>query len=321
MLRLGCQNSARRAQVRFASNERGASEVGAYADIELAGQLQPTVDAGESISQRAEVNGWFIHRRRSQRRAQIFYMVNLVSRRAVARNAAGDDPKSGNHVPSGGGTTFLRLCDHAKLHQRCAVGGHSVELGFQIFQVEGKVKNFGVGDGARSIGFAQETAARHDLAQSFREALEDCQLQGIEEAILNVNGNAIDLHPIVHHEIYRVGYEAIHNACKHAKSTRLEVELTYHPDFKLMIRDNGEGIDPSFVAHGKEGHFGLQSMRERAVRIGGNFQLISSRGAGTTIILTVRRKSAFRHKTKLGRTLFRNSKKTSVDTDDFQAGA
>ncbi len=55
----------------------------------------------------------------------------------------------------------------------------------------------------------------------------------------------------------------------------------------IRICDNGAGIDPDIVHRGKTGHFGLQSMRERAARIVGNFSIESSAASGTVITLTV----------------------------------
>ncbi|HEX5885555.1 MAG TPA: hypothetical protein VFY67_13520, partial [Pyrinomonadaceae bacterium] len=49
----------------------------------------------------------------------------------------------------------------------------------------------------------------------------------------------------------------------------------------------GTGIDPMILANGKQGHFGLQGMRERAERIGGKLTLISLPKHGTEITLVV----------------------------------
>ena len=95
------------------------------------------------------------------------------------------------------------------------------------------------------------------------------------------------MHPIVRDEVYRIGYEAIRNACVHSQATQLRVELSYAQDLSLRICDNGAGIDPDIVHGGKLGHFGLQSMRERAARIMGKFSVESSAGSGTVITLTV----------------------------------
>jgi len=95
------------------------------------------------------------------------------------------------------------------------------------------------------------------------------------------------MHPIVRDEIYRIGYEAIRNACLHSRATRLAVQLRYAQDLVLSVHDNGKGIDSSILASGKEGHFGLQGMRERATRIGAKLNLSSSSDSGTAIVLTV----------------------------------
>ncbi len=99
-------------------------------------------------------------------------------------------------------------------------------------------------------------------------------------------GDPRELHPIARDEIYRIGYEAIHNACEHSAATELKVELRYTQDFTLRINDNGSGIDPAIIFAGKAGHFGLQGMRERAERIGSTLTLDSST-SGTNLTLVV----------------------------------
>jgi len=91
-----------------------------------------------------------------------------------------------------------------------------------------------------------------------------------------VVGDAERMHPIVRDEIYRIGYEAIRNACVHSSASKLEVELTYGQDLALRVADNGVGIDSEVADRGKDGHFGLQGMRERVVRIGGKLTIVSS---------------------------------------------
>jgi signal transduction histidine kinase len=81
----------------------------------------------------------------------------------------------------------------------------------------------------------------------------------------------------------------------------LEVGLSYAHDLTVRIADNGVGIDPEIVDEGKEGHFGLQGLRERAARIGAKLTLVSSDGSGTDIVLTVPGRVAFR---KTAATLF-----------------
>jgi signal transduction histidine kinase len=146
------------------------------------------------------------------------------------------------------------------------------------------------------------TTERNELADAFRRAIEDCARQGTARASLSVTGEPRELHPVVCDEVYRIGYEAVHNACTHSAGNRLEVELSYGRDLTVRVADNGVGIDPSMADAGKEGPSGLRAMRERAARIGAKLTITSSADSGTDIILTVP-----------GRVIFRKPADSAVD--------
>src|SRR5262249_22658536 len=113
------------------------------------------------------------------------------------------------------------------------------------------------------------------------------RISGAMAVSFSLVGNTRDLHPIVSDEVYRIGYEAIRNACSHSRASRLTVELRYAQDLAVRVSDNGVGIDPLVADKGKDGHFGLQGMRERATRIGAKFTLVNSATGGTEITLSV----------------------------------
>jgi signal transduction histidine kinase len=113
------------------------------------------------------------------------------------------------------------------------------------------------------------------------------------ETPFSVQGRARELHPAVRDEVYRIGYEAIRNACMHSGASRINVAIEYGRDLTLRISDNGTGIDPAMIETGKEGHFGLCGMRERAERVGATFTLASDPGAGTAMTLLVPGRIAF----------------------------
>ena len=118
------------------------------------------------------------------------------------------------------------------------------------------------------------------------------------ETSFSVVGDARVMHPIVRDEVYRVGYEAIRNACVHSQGSKLRVTLTYADELSVDVADNGVGLDPLVADRGKEGHFGLQGMRERAARIAGKLTVISSPESGTQIKLVVPGKIIYRKMTR-----------------------
>jgi hypothetical protein len=148
------------------------------------------------------------------------------------------------------------------------------------------------------------TTQTNGLAEALRRVTEDGVIPSSMTVTFSVVGDAREMHPIVRDEINRIGYEAIRNAGTHSGASRLEVELRYANDLLLRVSDNGTGIDPAIADRGKDGHFGLQGMRERATRIGGKLTLGSSSNSGTEIKLVVPGSIIFRKTMPARRSLF-----------------
>ncbi len=104
-----------------------------------------------------------------------------------------------------------------------------------------------------------------------------------------VEGTPRDLLPLVRDEVYRIAGEALHNAFLHAQAGRIEVEIHYdNRRLRLCVRDDGKGIDPKVLAGGgREGHFGLAGMQERAKLVGGKLRVFSRLDSGTEAELTI----------------------------------
>jgi signal transduction histidine kinase len=81
--------------------------------------------------------------------------------------------------------------------------------------------------------------------------------------------------------LLRIVAEAVRNAVRHGKATRIDLRLTADP-LCLAVTDNGLGFD---VDHQSRG-FGLVSMRERAQGLGAVLHIESSPGEGTTVRVT-----------------------------------
>jgi signal transduction histidine kinase/ligand-binding sensor domain-containing protein len=109
-----------------------------------------------------------------------------------------------------------------------------------------------------------------------------------------VDGQSRPLNPLIRDEVYRIGREALSNAFRHSGASTVEMEIRYETrDFHLAVRDSGRGIDEQVLRAGREGHWGLIGMRERAEKIGGRLKVWSRESAGTELELTVPGQIAF----------------------------
>ncbi len=89
-------------------------------------------------------------------------------------------------------------------------------------------------------------------------------------------------------QLLRIIQEALSNVRKHAGADGATVSLELTGDaLRLEVADDGRGFDPGSPARTGWPRFGLQTMRERAHAVGGTFELRSSPGAGTSIVVHV----------------------------------
>jgi signal transduction histidine kinase len=84
--------------------------------------------------------------------------------------------------------------------------------------------------------------------------------------------------------VYRLVQEALHNAVQHSEAECVTVTAAESDEaLRVHIEDNGCGFDPNAPTEG----FGLLSMRERTELTGGQLDLSSVPGGGTTIIAVI----------------------------------
>jgi signal transduction histidine kinase len=120
-------------------------------------------------------------------------------------------------------------------------------------------------------------------------------------------GEQRKLHPLLRDEIYRIGREALTNAFRHARASHINVEMKYgSKEFRLVVRDDGRGIDPEILHTGGEEHSGMSGMRERAERIGARFHVFSRAALGTEVELSVDGRVVFQDQGNRRSRWFRN---------------
>jgi signal transduction histidine kinase len=143
-------------------------------------------------------------------------------------------------------------------------------------------------------GLRSSESSSLGLEQAFSRIQQEPGFQDEVAFRIIVDGDPRPLHPVLRDEVYRIGREALVNAFRHSRATSVEVELEYSTDhFRILVRDNGCGIDTHVLQSGREGHFGLPGMRERAERIGARLKVWSRAEAGTEVEMTVPSQIAF----------------------------
>ena len=103
------------------------------------------------------------------------------------------------------------------------------------------------------------------------------------------------LSPSVAEDIYRICREALTNIYLHANASTVTVAIDYDASsFKVHVKDDGCGLDGvTRVSASKPGHFGLQGMRERALRHRGAVTITSNDDHGTTVAVDVPADTAY----------------------------
>jgi ligand-binding sensor domain-containing protein/signal transduction histidine kinase len=145
----------------------------------------------------------------------------------------------------------------------------------------------GIAEVRRYVWDLRSQALDHsDFPTALAETARRLTAESPVQAKVEVTGAFRQLDRSVEDNLLRISQEAINNAVNHAQPERIDVKLTFDIcRVQLSVKDNGRGFDPSLAD--KNGHFGLVGMRERAARIGGTLNIISSTENGTEVIVDV----------------------------------
>ena len=173
-----------------------------------------------------------------------------------------------------------------------SLGHHLTAIGVQLETAEA----FGVLDperSAKAVANARWSASQalHEVRSSVRALGDggDAEFGGaLEELVARLDGDdrRVTLTvtgtnrrpPLV---LYRAAQEALANACRHARASRIGVYVSYDEQgARLRVDDDGRGFD------GAPEGFGLRGLRERVRAAGGTVEIATS-ASGTTLEVAV----------------------------------
>ena len=153
-----------------------------------------------------------------------------------------------------------------------------------------------IGEGRNTLRGLRSPAAENveNIETSFAGLSKDFERLGRFSINVTVEGEPRPLRPAVRDEIFWIGREALLNSCRHSNADHIEIVIEYaDKHLRVVVRDDGRGIGKEFLRSGRDGHFGLTGMRERANKIGARFNICERRGGGTEIEIIVTHRLAF----------------------------
>ncbi|MEC5162787.1 MULTISPECIES: GAF domain-containing sensor histidine kinase [unclassified Janthinobacterium] len=129
-----------------------------------------------------------------------------------------------------------------------------------------------------------------DVDAKVREVLAKFERQSGLPCALELRGSGAPLAPEQQLQVLFILQEALSNIRKHAGAGAVWVDVDNDRDFALTVRDDGRGFAPAQLGESEQ-HVGLSIMRERALRLGAQLDIVSEPGAGATVSLSLPREN------------------------------
>jgi signal transduction histidine kinase len=188
----------------------------------------------------------------------------------------------------------------------------------RILQLTGQV----IDEGRNAVrGFRAADREMSELGGALSRVPQELNFQDRTDFRVIVEGNQQPLHAVIRDEVYAISREALVNALRHSRASHIRVDVEYSAShLRVLVWDDGCGMDAQVQATGRDGHWGMSGMRERTQRIGGKLKILSRAGAGTEVELRVPGEIAFEsHSSSASRWfggLYRRLAATTVDANN-----
>ena len=125
-----------------------------------------------------------------------------------------------------------------------------------------------------------------DIEPALMTTLRKFENQTGLKATLRMQGDGLPLTPDTQIQVLHIVQEALSNVRKHARAGQVWLDVQKQPQWRLEVRDDGLGFSGQ-NGQQDETHVGLRIMAERAERLGADFDVLSTPGRGTSVVLTL----------------------------------
>jgi len=137
----------------------------------------------------------------------------------------------------------------------------------------------GLSEVRRSVSLLRDSGStERPLLAAIEKLASECKADGIQ-ATLKLRGTPRPLPEPVEITLYRAAQEALTNVRRHARASKLDIELAFASGSGIRLRVEDDGVGSELMNQG----FGLVGLRERAESVGGRMSVRSALGSGFTL--------------------------------------
>ncbi len=135
-------------------------------------------------------------------------------------------------------------------------------------------------------GLKNDDMMRLTPAEMLRNLAHEENTKGLYRVDTKLDGLPSSLDAAAMRDLSLIVRESIGNAVKHGGAKKIAISSDRLEDggWRMRISNDGEPFDPETAPGAKEGHFGLEGMKQRARRIGASIRF-ERRGKGMVLIL------------------------------------
>lgn len=145
-----------------------------------------------------------------------------------------------------------------------------------------------------SVQDLRTASAAGDVSGLLAEIVRRQMFPSETEVRLSVAGTERTLDPCTLDEVAKISEEVLFSARRQTTAQVIDVVVTFgRHDFSVMIRDDGNEVDPRLRSTGREGRFGLASISQRARTLGARLTIVSELPAGTEVVIKVPARTAY----------------------------